>query len=84
MSDNEDQRIKNFDAMRVDVNKNKRDILLHRNQMQKVADKLENLYQMTQEMTNNDEFASQVEQIQKLVSMSNSTVIASMAGKISK
>jgi len=81
MSDNEDQHIRNFDEVKVDVNKNKRNLLLQQNQMKKVSEKLESLYQMAQEMTNNDEFATQMEQIQKLVSMSNSTVIESMAGK---
>lgn len=82
MKDDLEQHSSAYDAVKTDVSQNKRVLALQQSNLQKIADKLENLYKITEGMTNNDAFVSQVEQIQKLVSMSNSTVIASMTGML--
>ena len=63
------------------ISSNEKELAGQKAQVKRLTEKLEKLYQLTEEMTHDDEFTSQVEKIHQLVSMSNNTVISSVARK---
>ena len=80
----EESQISDLTDVKNKVMKNQLDVSQHETKFQKLTEKLDNLYRTTETMTDNDEFINQMEKIQKLVLMSNSSVVTSITGKIEK